>query len=453
MKIVRLKSENVKRLQAVEIEPDGNVVTICGKNGAGKSSVLDSIAMALGGAGEVPGKPIREGETAATIEVEIDGDPRLLVVRKMREGKNPTLEIRMMVGDDGVTTKVTSPQKMLDAMAGKIAFDPLEFTRMKPGDQLTALKEIVGVSTDDIDIEIQTIYDRRTAQNKEVARLGGVLNSLPWHDDAPGELVSSSELLDELKKANDHNEHHQRLIDFANDLENDWMQSDREVANSASEIVDLRRQLEEAEERHKELEQECSVARGHLENAQKAVAESALVDTSPIEKRIAELDEVNDKVRENIRHTDATNELKEAKAESQELTDMIDTKRNERLALMDGAKWPVDGLGFGNGGVMFNGIPFDQCSSAEKLRISAAIGLSQKPKLPVLLIRDGSLLDDDSMSAIHDIATEHDAQIWIERVSDGEECSVVIEDGHVAEPREDGHTTGDHHKTGTGNQE
>jgi len=49
MKIVKLTAENVKRLRAVEITPDGNTVVISGRNGQGKTSVLDSIWFALGG--------------------------------------------------------------------------------------------------------------------------------------------------------------------------------------------------------------------------------------------------------------------------------------------------------------------------------------------------------------------------------------------------------------------
>lgn len=50
MKIISLKSENVKRLSVVEVIPkDKALVIVAGKNGQGKSSVLDSIMFALAG--------------------------------------------------------------------------------------------------------------------------------------------------------------------------------------------------------------------------------------------------------------------------------------------------------------------------------------------------------------------------------------------------------------------
>ena len=113
----------------------------------------------------------------------------------------------------------------------------------------------------------------------------------------------------------------------------------------------------------------------------------------------------------------------------------IEAARREKVDAMLAAEWPVEGLGFGPDGVTFNDLPFDQCSSAEQLRISTAIGASQNPKLNVMFIRDGSLLDADSLAAVGEIAERYGSQVWIERVGYGEECSVIIEDGTVVEAR------------------
>ena len=98
---------------------------------------------------------------------------------------------------------------------------------------------------------------------------------------------------------------------------------------------------------------------------------------------------------------------------------------------MAAAAFPVVGLGFNDNGVTFNGVPFSQASSAEQLRVSVAMGLALNPTLRVVLIRDGSLLDDDSLAMVATMAAEKDSQVWIERVGHGEETSVVIEDGAV----------------------
>lgn len=61
------------------------------------------------------------------------------------------------------------------------------------------------------------------------------------------------------------------------------------------------------------------------------------------------------------------------------------------------------------------------------------MAMATNPELRVIRILDGSLLDDTNLALITDMATEHDYQVWIERVgttADG--TAVLIEDGQVA---------------------
>lgn len=91
----------------------------------------------------------------------------------------------------------------------------------------------------------------------------------------------------------------------------------------------------------------------------------------------------------------------------------------------------MDGLTFDENGVLLNKIPFDQASSAEQLKVSLAMGIAMNPKLRVLLIRDGSLLDEDNLKMIAELAAKNDCQIWLERVGSGDEVSIIIEDGSI----------------------
>jgi len=102
------------------------------------------------------------------------------------------------------------------------------------------------------------------------------------------------------------------------------------------------------------------------------------------------------------------------------------------------AKLPVEGLSFGDGAVMFDGLPFDQASGAQQLRVSCAVAAALNPKLRVLRVKDGALLDQASMELLAEFAEANDMQIWIETVSSGRAGAVVIEDGMVkaAEPQQ-----------------
>jgi hypothetical protein len=153
--------------------------------------------------------------------------------------------------------------------------------------------------------------------------------------------------------------------------------------------------------------------------------------SAEIRDQIANAETVNNKVRANAARREAANTLKALLVRANGLTEAIDAIDEAKKHALERAPFPVEGLSLDESGVIFNGLPFDQASSAEQLRISVAIGLALNPSLKVLLIRDGSLLDADNLAMVAEMAATADAQVWIERVSEGAECQVIIEDGMV----------------------
>lgn len=168
MKIIKFTAENVKRLKAVEITPDGTVQVITGKNAAGKSSVLDAIWLALGGGTAARGtaKPIREGQEQASVRLDL-GD---LIVTRTWVGDKTNLKVETVEG-----AKYTSPQGVLDALVGRMSFDPLEFTRLGPSQQVAALLDIVDLNIDlnDVAAKRALAYDRRTEVGRTIKTLEG----------------------------------------------------------------------------------------------------------------------------------------------------------------------------------------------------------------------------------------------------------------------------------------
>jgi len=410
MKIVALEATNVKRLKAVHIEPDGSLVVIGGKNGAGKTSVLDSIAYALGGKALCPSKPIRDGEEKACARVDL-GE---FVVERTWTEKDSYLRV---TSGNGFSAK--SPQTVLDGLVGRLSFDPLAFTAMTPRDQVEALKELVGLDFADLDAERDQVYHDRTEIGRDVKRLEGQLAGMPVVEDAPEKLVSVAELMEKLKTAQAHNARY---------------------AEAGRVLEDRRHSLELAERKVKELEGLLKQARATLSRAQKDVAEGEealksimAIDTAPWEEQIADADELNAKHRAAQERTSVEREHMAAHLAYDDLTAKIAELDNQKRHALAEAAFPVEGLSFDEDRVLLNGIPFDQASSAEQLRVSVAMGLAANPELRVLLIRDGSLLDDDNLALVAKMAEEAEAQVWLERVSDGPEVSVLIEDGEVAE--------------------
>lgn len=425
MPIISLKSENVKRIKAIEIIPDGNMVVIGGNNGQGKSSTLDSIAYALGGKSLMPSKPIREGEDHAKVVVELED----LIVTRTWTNKGSHLAV---TNKDGA--KYPSPQTMLDNLFGGISFDPLQFNRMKPADQAIALRKLVGIDTSLEDAQRSKAYTDRAVKNSEARRLVSRLPDFPKHPDAPEQEVSVAALMEELKEANAANKVVDDAVKKGGEINNKIADLTRARDGQIQTINDLKNDLKEAvcslEKQDEALKQVIEHAR--IQAGKRSKLEKT--DTDPIQLQITNAESVNTKVRANKTRAVTVASLDKAKQESEDLSNTIKKIDTAKMNQLANANYPIDGLAINvDGQVTMNDIPLDQASAAEQLRVSVAIGLAMNPKLPIVLIRDGSLLDDNSLALIANMAQENNAQVWLERVGNGKEVSVLIEDGSVVE--------------------
>ena len=495
MKIIQLEATNVKRLSAVRITPEGSLVVIGGNNAQGKSSVLDSIAYALGGMSEVCARPVRAGQSGAKIVCTLD---EMVVTRTFTAKGGGTLAI---TSPDG-KAKFSSPQGLLDALVGKLTFDPLAFLHMKPAEQLATLKAIIGLDFAKADADRRNWYEERTAINRDIKANEATLATLPEFPDALKEEISISDLTTSLHEAHAHNEGVAELKRAALDIESRADEAaeaivalertaadaeeqfdaataeaeafdpasmaaharslDERRENAVAEIQKWQRVLESIDQerdqhrnRMGEYERANHAAQSahtlqvkavdDLERARakafqnRAAADAAVErfaavtprDTASIEAEIASAETVNQKVRRNQARAITAKRIAELREQSSGCTAKIEEIDARKAKTIADARLPVDGLAFGESGVTFRDVPFEQCSSAEQLRISVAMGLAQNPKLKVLLVRDGSLLDADGLRMVAEMAEAADAQVWIERVGEGAECQVIIKDGCV----------------------
>lgn len=413
LQIVELRASNVKRLVAVTIRPDehGNLVVLSGANGAGKSSVLDAIAMALGGADQIPAEPIRRGEDRAEIVVDLG---EMVVRRTFTASGGGALTVTTRDG-----ARFQSPQTLLDKLVGRLSFDPLAFSREAPKRQAEILRELLGLDLRAADAERDRIYADRTVVNREVDSLQKRLDAMPQHADAPAEPVDVAQVARELQAAESVNRTKAQAADQVT-------RADFRRKELAREVDRVRARLREAEEALERGEQDYS----------RLCAESAAiveVETAPLLVQIRDAEQVNRKVRENHQRAQMATDLAEARAKSTKLTEQIGLVDRAKADAIAAAAMPVPGLGFAAAGaVTLNGLPLEQASAAEKLRVSVAIGLAMNPRLRVLLIRDASLLDAASMRLVAEMAQAAKAQVWVERVADpGEGVGIVIEDGQV----------------------
>lgn len=410
LRVTNLKAENYKRLVAVDISPSGNVVTIAGRNAQGKSSVLDALWAALAGgeASRATQQPIREGQETAVVRLDL-GD--IVVTRRWTKDDAGTLTVESADG-----ARYSSPQKLLDEMLGRRAFDPLAFVRQSPKDQVATLVSTVELPFDPEDLERKRkgVYDQRTEVGRDVTKLEAQLASYPDEDPTlPDEEQSAAALLTEAEAARAHNGN----IDIA------------KLTLQRHETA-----FEEAQRRVAEAQEALTVARDHVVAARKRVETLPdMVDVSEIFGRIEGLEATNRRVRAQRERTAVAAQLADAKAKRAQHTVKLGEIEKTKADALAAVEFPVPGLSFDEAGVTLNGIPLSQASSAEQLRVSVALAMAANPKLRVLRIMDGSLLDSESMQIIADLAAENDYQVWVEVVDESGKVGVVIEDGQVAQ--------------------
>ncbi len=410
VKINRLEIENAKRIRAVALEPSENGLTVIGgKNGQGKTSVLDCIAWALGGAKFAPSAPAREGSvTPPYLRVELSNG---LVVE--RRGKNSEL-------------KVTDPsgrragQQLLDSFVSAFALDLPRFLHAGNAAKAETLLQVIGVKEElqKLDNDIRRTYSRRHELGRIADQKAKFAEELPWWDGVPAEPVSAAELILQQQEILARNGEKQRLRANAARLE-----ARRE---------DVLEQIRRTKDVLARLTEEADRVLADLAEAQAEA--TGLVDesTAQLEESIRNIDAVNIKVRQNMEKVRAQEEAAAMQGEYDDLTDELAALRASRLALLQGAKLPLEGLLVDEDGELtYHGHRWDGLSGAEQLRVAAGIVRAVQPECGFVLMDKLEQMDTDTLAEFGAWLEAEGLQAIATRVSTGGECSIIIEDGYV----------------------
>jgi len=451
--IVRLEINRLMRIKgSLEIIPKGNTVTLCGDNKAGKSSIINAIAAALGGKEYVPEMPIHEGASKGHVICDLDN---LIVTRRFSASGGSNL---LVTAKDG--TPLKSPQALLDSLWNQIALDPMNFVRLSETPdgrrkQLEILRKLIGLDFTAMDAERAKAYSERTMAGRELETAQGRLKNYQFDAEAPAEEIKVSDLVNKLQRATndgnaaleqarEHNEANQAAIKVCEEAK-------EKFAHTQADIEGLQKEIVKIEELLAEKKEELSLQNLNLRNLnvqitkqEEAVAalvwkvEDGIIEANaealkPIKKEIEDADGLNSRIRANRRYRELEAEVKAVQQKVDTLSNAIqavDTKKAEALA---GAKFPMPGLSFGDNGVRLDGKPFEQGSQAEQVEAAVAIGLALDPKIRVVLIRDASLFDEHTTERIVKLAVEKNAQVFLEKVESNDPAAIIISDGAILE--------------------
>lgn len=227
MKINKLEIENVKRIKAVKVEPKANGLTVIGgNNNQGKTSVLDSIAWALGGERYKPSQATREGSVIPpTLHIVMNNG---LVVE--RKGKNSALKV---IDPNGQK----AGQQLLNEFVEQLALDLPKFMEASGAEKAKILLQIIGVGPQLTQLEQQEkelyqerLYIGRTADQKEK-----FAKEQPYYTEAPKDLISASELIRQQQEILARNGENQRKREQLHQLEQRYQRINEQMANLLAE--------------------------------------------------------------------------------------------------------------------------------------------------------------------------------------------------------------------------
>lgn len=406
VKILCFSAGNFKALKAFYCEPKPEGLTVIGgDNGAGKSSCLDALAFAVGGKKYCPSNPKREGAIGDTT-LHVDLSNGITVERK---GKNLSLTVTDREG-------ARHGQELLDAFISNIAIDLPKFYNASSKDKAHMILETLGIEDKLAELAKaeKEKYDTRTMVGREADRKQKAAEDMPWHDDAPEKPVAVAELIRQ-----------QQEILARNGIRAEHR---RDLSAMLEERESVQRQLADLTRRNEELSTKIA-------SVQSIVQEDGENEsTAELEAQIANFEETNRKVVENAERTrrmeeaDALNDQKDA------LTKEIEAIRAERIALLKGADFPLEGLSVNDGGeLVYNGQPWDCMSGSQQLIVSCAIASRINPSCRFVLMDKLEQLDLTTLAEFDKWLKTQDLQCIATRVSTGGECSLIIEDGEVKE--------------------
>lgn len=425
MKIIALQAENIKRLVAVEIRPDGALVQITGRNGAGKSSVLDAIWWALAGASNIQAVPIRKGAEQGKIRLDLGG---MVVTRTFQRREDETYTTGITVETE-TGARFPSPQKVLDALLGSLSFDPLGFTRMKPAEQAAELRKFVpDFDFADADARNRADFAARTDINRDAKAARSRALGIVLPADVPADPIDEAAIIDRLQSAADHNVAIDRRRERREAVAREVDQHEADARAHREEAAALRAQADAEDALALRAEEAAKVNRELLATADPLPEP---VDVADLRQRLAAAQETNALVAQRKARDAHTAEAEALEARSAALTKAMADREAQKRAAIAKADLPVPGLGFGEDAITIDGLPFDQASDAQQLRTSVAIAMASNPKLRVIRVRDGSLLDEDGMKILAEMAEAADYQVWIERVDSSGVVGFALEDGHL----------------------
>jgi DNA repair exonuclease SbcCD ATPase subunit len=421
MTVSRIELDGYKNLSGVKITLDKHANVISGKNGAGKTSVIEGMMDALLGKtemGKVPQRKIKKGEDSATIEVTLDTDDGELIVQRKITQKDVYLKAHR---SDGIKVTQTDLSNLLD----KTTINITKLLFMKPDEQVNFIKSVAGINTEEVEEKYRELYAERTVLNRELKQAKAVLDSKPEPENV--ERVDVSELQKELSEAMMHNQEADKMSNEINAKKMRIESIESSVSAGDAEIEQLQQRIADIKQKNKERKAEISTIKKEIKGFKKPQYR----DVSALNEQITTAAVTNELAAVYEDYVSAKQDVVDAEEKVNAVNAQMQSALREREDIIANGRLPFKNIGLDKDlGLTISGIPFSEMSTAQKIRVMSRIYIESNPRLKVIYIQDGSLLDEDTLAQITEMSDMKDFQFLIEVVEE-HDGDIIMREGRV----------------------
>ena len=420
VRIAGLEIENVKRVSAIHLAPSETGLTVIGgDNRQGKTSVLDAIMAALGGEKFTPSRAVRDGAEKGQVTVTLSNG---LVVTRSFTGKGSYLKVSDPAGGKG-------GQLLLNEFVSEFALSLGKFLQASDKEKARTLLEIIGVDLTPYEERHKQLYGEREQTGRLRDRAKHHAESMPYNDAVGTELLTPSDIMGELEQKVAKNAKNREIRTKAEAFRANLARQEGRVKDAAEAFADLEKRLQEAKVELGSRLLDLDRMKGDVEAAAKAAAAVQDEDVTAIKERLAQIEDTNAEVRQNLEREKSLAEAEGYAEEYRALSRQIEANQAELRDLLNGAAMPLPGLSVEGGVLTFDGSAWDCMSGADQLRVATAIVRKLNPACGFVLIDRLEQMDLTTLREFGAWLKTEGLQAITTRVSRGDECSIVIEAG------------------------
>lgn len=476
MKISKLKIENLYGIEQLEL--DGKSIELTGTNGAGKSSVLDAIRLALTNNSRRK-YVVKNGETEGRVLVKLDDGTT--IDRKKRTDKSDYKSIKDEHGNE-----INSPEAFLKDIFTPLQLEPVEFLSMNEKEQNKILLNLIEFNKDkqefikehfgeapswvDYNNSILEVlnhlqskeglyYQTREDVNRQIrsglAIINDIAKDIPeGYDEAKWRNYTLSDKYEQLNKDKEYNNKIDRSITYKENYENtvnglkakldsnlktiEGVKQDRKRALETS-ILELKNKITLLEKdlgnvdneflldenkAKAEYDQEVAKLSENIKIANDWAGKEKL-NTEILENELKVAEEMKGHLNEYDRMTDMQAKVEGLQATSEALTNKIELARTLPGEILKEANIPVKNLTVENGVPLVNGLTISNLSEGEKLMLCVDVTLSNPNSLKLILIDGVERLSEANRNELYKICKEKGLQCIATRTTDNTELTIV----------------------------